>query len=48
MSRTASPEQAGAVAGTRSGVPAIATSGLRKAYGSRVALHDLTLAVEEG
>jgi ABC-2 type transport system ATP-binding protein len=48
MSRTASPEQAGAVAGTGSGVPAIATSGLHKAYGSRVALHDLTLAVQPG
>ena len=47
MSRTASAEQA-AVAGTRAGVPAIATSGLRKAYGTRVALHDLTLAVQPG
>ena len=47
MSRTASAEQA-AVAGTRDGVPAIATSGLRKAYGTRVALHDLTLAVQPG
>jgi ABC-2 type transport system ATP-binding protein len=48
MSRTASAEQQGAVAGTSEGVPAIATSGLRKAYGSRVALHDLTLTVPAG
>ena len=48
MSRTASAEQARATAGTGSTVPAIATSGLRKAYGSRVALHDLTLAVQPG
>jgi ABC-2 type transport system ATP-binding protein len=48
MSRTASPEQEAATAGTGSGVPAIATSGLRKSYGSRVALHDLTLAVQPG
>ena len=48
MSRTASAEQQGAVAGTSEGVPAIATSGLRKTYGSRVALHDLTLTVPAG
>jgi len=48
MSRTASTEQATAVAGTGSEVPAIATSGLRKAYGARVALHDLTLRVQPG
>jgi len=48
MSPTASAEQAGAVAGTSGEVPAIATSGLRKAYGSRVALHDLTLTVPAG
>jgi ABC-2 type transport system ATP-binding protein len=48
MSPTASAEQAGAVAGTPSEVPAIATSGLRKAFGSRVALHDLTLTVPAG
>jgi ABC-2 type transport system ATP-binding protein len=47
VSRTASAEQA-AVAGTPGAVPAIATSGLRKAYGTRVALHDLTLAVQPG
>jgi ABC-2 type transport system ATP-binding protein len=48
MSRTASAEQQGAVAGTSEGVPAIATSGRRKTYGSRVALHDLTLTVPAG
>jgi len=48
MSPTASAEQAGAVAGTSDGVPAIATSGLRKTYGTRVALHDLTLTVPAG
>ena len=48
MSQTASAEQAGAVAGTSDGVPAIATSGLHKAFGSRVALHDLTLTVPAG
>ena len=48
MSRTASAEQQGAVAGTSEGVPAIATSGLCKTYGSRVALHDLTLTVPAG
>ena len=48
MSRIASAEQQGAVAGTSEGVPAIATSGLRKAYGSRTALHDLTLTVPAG
>jgi ABC-2 type transport system ATP-binding protein len=42
-----SAEQA-AVAGTSSEVPAVATSGLRKDYGSRVALHDLSLAVRPG
>ena len=45
MSRTASAEQQKATAGTEPPVPAIATSGLHKAYGSRVALHDLTLTV---
>jgi ABC-2 type transport system ATP-binding protein len=44
---TASAERA-AVAGTGSAVPAIATSGLHKAFGSRVALHDLTLHVPPG
>ena len=48
MSPTASAEQAGAVAGTSDGVPAIATSGLHKAFGTRVALHDLTLTVQPG
>jgi ABC-2 type transport system ATP-binding protein len=48
MSPTASAEQAGAVAGISEGVPAIATSGLRKAFGDRVALHDLTLTVPAG
>jgi len=48
MSPTASAERAGAVAGTSEEVPAIATSGLRKAYGTRVALHDLTLTVPAG
>ena len=47
MSRTASADQT-ASAGTSVEVPAIATSGLRKAFGSRVALHDLTLRVEPG
>jgi ABC-2 type transport system ATP-binding protein len=48
MSRTASAEQEQATAGTGGSVPAIATSGLRKAFGSRVALHDLTLTVQPG
>jgi ABC-2 type transport system ATP-binding protein len=48
MSRAVSDRQAEAVAGTGSGVPAIATSGLHKAYGPRVALHDLTLRVQPG
>ena len=48
MSPTASTEQAGLIAGTGSAVPAIATSGLHKAFGRRVALHDLTLHVQAG
>ena len=48
MSRTASAEQQGAVAGASEEAPAIATSGLRKTYGARVALHDLTLTVPAG
>jgi ABC-2 type transport system ATP-binding protein len=48
MSRTASAEQEKATAGTEPPVRAIATSGLHKAYGSRVALHDLTLTVPPG
>ena len=48
MSRTASAEHGEAIAGTEPPVPAIATSGLRKAYGSRTALHDLTLTVPAG
>jgi ABC-2 type transport system ATP-binding protein len=47
MSRAASAEPA-AIAGTGTTVPAIATSGLRKAFGPRVALHDLTLEVQAG
>ena len=47
MSQTASADQM-ASAGTSTEVPAIATSGLHKAFGSRVALHDLTLRVEPG
>ena len=48
MSRPASADPgAGPAPGPRP-VPAIATSGLRKAYGRRVALHDLTLSVQAG
>jgi ABC-2 type transport system ATP-binding protein len=47
VSRAASAERP-AVAGTGGTVPAIATSGLRKTYGARVALHDLTVQVEPG
>jgi ABC-2 type transport system ATP-binding protein len=43
-----SAEHGGAIAGTEPPVPAIATSGLRKAFGPRVALHDLTLTVQPG
>jgi ABC-2 type transport system ATP-binding protein len=42
------PAGPSAAAGTTEVVPAIATSGLRKAYGTRVALCDLTLAVQPG
>ena len=48
MSRTASADQTAGIAGTGSAVPAIATSSLRKDFGTRVALHDLTLAVQPG
>jgi ABC-2 type transport system ATP-binding protein len=48
MSRTASADRKGRVAGTGQPVPAIATSAVRKAYGSRVALHGLTLEVGAG
>jgi ABC-2 type transport system ATP-binding protein len=48
MSRTASAEQRQAIAGTGGSVPAIATSRLHKAFGPRVALHDLTLTVQPG
>ena len=48
MSQTASADQAAEIAGTGSAVPAIATSGLRKVFGARVALHDLTLTVQLG
>jgi ABC-2 type transport system ATP-binding protein len=48
MSRTAWAEQAGPTSGTGGAVPAVATSALHKAFGSRVALHDLTLHVGAG
>jgi ABC-2 type transport system ATP-binding protein len=48
MSRTASADRKQRVAGTGQPVPAIATSALRKAFGSRVALHGLTLEVGAG
>jgi ABC-2 type transport system ATP-binding protein len=48
MSRAASAERAGSIAGTGPPVPAIATSALHKAFGRRVALHDLTLEVGAG
>jgi ABC-2 type transport system ATP-binding protein len=48
MSRTASAEWADSIAGSGSPGPAIATSALRKAFGHRVALHDLTLEVGAG
>jgi ABC-2 type transport system ATP-binding protein len=48
MSRTASAEGAETAAGTGPPVPAIAASALRKAFGRRVALHDLTLEVGVG
>jgi ABC-2 type transport system ATP-binding protein len=43
-----SAERQRATAGTGAPVPAIATSGLRKTFGPRVALHDLTLTVQPG
>jgi ABC-2 type transport system ATP-binding protein len=43
-----SADRAEAVAGAGSAVPPIATSALHKAFGPRVALHDLTLRVEAG
>jgi ABC-2 type transport system ATP-binding protein len=43
-----SAEQAEPTAGTGSTVPAVATSALHKAFGRRVALHDLTLQVGAG
>jgi ABC-2 type transport system ATP-binding protein len=48
MSRTASAKRAVSTGGTDSPVPAIATSSLCKAFGRRVALHDLTLEVGAG
>src|SRR5262245_2562998 len=48
MSRTASAERPESSAGTDNPVPALATSALRKAFGRRVALHDLTLEVGAG
>jgi ABC-2 type transport system ATP-binding protein len=48
VSRTASASSAGSIAGTAGPVPAIATSALRKTFGPRVALHDLTLEVGAG
>ena len=48
MSRTASAEQAEPTAGTGQPVPAVAASALHKAFGRRVALHDLTLQVGAG
>jgi ABC-2 type transport system ATP-binding protein len=48
MSRIASADHAAPIAGTGSPVPAIATSALRKTYGQRTALHDLTLEVGAG
>jgi ABC-2 type transport system ATP-binding protein len=48
MSRPASTERAQPIAGTGAPVPAIAASALHKAYGRRVALHDLTLQVGTG
>jgi len=48
MWQTASAERGEPIAGTGPSVPAIATSGLHKAYGRRVALYDLTLQVGAG
>jgi ABC-2 type transport system ATP-binding protein len=48
MSRTASADPTDQVAGTVEPVPAITTSAVRKAFGGRVALHDLTLEVGPG
>jgi ABC-2 type transport system ATP-binding protein len=48
VSRTTSAERGERVAGTGQPVPAIAASTLHKAFGSRVALHDLTLQVGAG
>ena len=48
MWRTASAERGEGIAGTGTPVPAIATSGLHKAYGRRVGLYDLTLQVGAG
>ncbi len=48
MSQSVSAEPAAPAAAPAAGVPAIETVGLRKAYGDRVALHDLTVRVEPG
>jgi ABC-2 type transport system ATP-binding protein len=48
MWRAASAERDASIAGTGPPVPAIATSSLHKAFGRRVALHDLTLQVGAG
>ena len=48
MSRTASAERAEPTAGTGQPVPAVVASALHKAFGRRVALHDLTLQVGAG
>jgi ABC-2 type transport system ATP-binding protein len=48
VSRTASADRAERVAGTGPPVPAISASALHKAFGRRVALHDLTLEVGAG
>jgi ABC-2 type transport system ATP-binding protein len=48
MSRTASADRGEATGGTGGPVPAVATSALHKAFGRRVALHDLTLQVGAG
>ncbi|MBI4494931.1 MAG: ABC transporter ATP-binding protein [Chloroflexi bacterium] len=48
MSQTASASPARAAAEGSAAAPAIETAGLRKEYGRKVALHDLSLAVQRG
>jgi ABC-2 type transport system ATP-binding protein len=48
VSRTASVERPATAAGPPAAVPAIETLGLRKAYGGRIVLHGLDLAVRPG